>query len=129
VDRASRSTFGRYSNYKAVTDRILDDLRAVLHAELFENPSAIGADRFYAERQLFGDFGNGLSRGDVRHDFILAVGERLVRQAREIFFHSQGQVFGQRWDSRIARRPGSCGWLSAIPRERFPSLGSLPRPP
>ena len=62
------------SNHQAVSDGVLGDFRTVFDAELFQDPSAIGADRFGAERQFSGDFRNGLSRGDTGHDFILAVG-------------------------------------------------------
>lgn len=48
-DRAARSTWGAHSNYQAVSDRVLDDFRAILGAELFEDAPAIGADRFCAE--------------------------------------------------------------------------------
>src|SRR3981189_2402287 len=43
------ATFGTNSNHKAISDRVLDDLRTIFNVELFQDPSAIGADRFCAE--------------------------------------------------------------------------------
>lgn len=42
-------TFGTFSNHQAISDRVQDDLRTILNAELFQDASAIGADRLCAE--------------------------------------------------------------------------------
>jgi hypothetical protein len=37
------------SNHQAVSDRVLDDFRIILHAELFQDAGAISADCLGAE--------------------------------------------------------------------------------
>jgi hypothetical protein len=42
-------TLVRLSNHQAVSDRVLDDFRTIFDASPFQDPNAIGADRFYAQ--------------------------------------------------------------------------------
>jgi hypothetical protein len=87
---------GTFSNHQPVSDRVLDDFRTIFNAELFQDPSAIGADRFaLSDRSLA--ISVTLVPESIRDMTSYSRSESVSCGARvRSFFYSQGQLFGQR---------------------------------
>jgi hypothetical protein len=58
---------------QAFTNHIMSQFGIIFHFHLFEDARSICADRFHAERQLVGDFLDGLSQRNHTQHFILPV--------------------------------------------------------
>src|SRR5207302_4840407 len=61
-------------------ERVPHDLGGTPQVQLPEDAGSVGADRFHAQVDLFGDFGGALARREQARDLELAVRQTLVRQ-------------------------------------------------